>query len=295
MDMKSIGSVSQNYVKPAAPQAAKKQEQAQAPQDQVSISGEKDGLTKKAVKVVAGVATGAVVGTAKAITDGLGGSAEAALDAVGMGEIRADDGLLKKVAQGIVASAPVFGATLALVTGAGPVGAMVAGMMLPGSLVGAGVGVKGFIDGAGDGLNFAMNVGQKADAKVSAKLGKIAGKVANFATSVALGAVMMPVSGFISSIHEGIGFAERAIGVNKEPKNAGQAVDSLVKEGAVLYGGITGAMGSSGLIGTGMGVGSAAGGIATGVAGFNEAIDGFAGGAKQGYDLAGKFIDRITR
>ena len=295
MDMRSVGSIGQNYVKPAAPQAAKKQEQAQEPRDQVSIGGKVGGFAKKAVKVVAGVATGAVVGTAKAVTDGLGGSAEAALDAVGMGEIRADDGLLKKVAQGIVVSAPVFGATVALVTGAGPVGAMIAGMMLPGSLVGAGVGIKGFINGASSGLDFALQVGQKADEKVASKMGKIAGKVAKFATSVALGAVMIPVAGLMSSVHEGIGFAERAIGVNKDPKNAGQAVDSLVKEGVVLYGGITGAMGASGLIGTGVGVGSSAGAIATGVAGFNEAIDGFAGGAKQGYDMAGNFIDKITQ
>lgn len=295
MDMKSVGSMGQNYVQPAAPQAAKKQEQTTEPQDQVSIGSKVGSFAKKTAKVVTGTALGLVVGVSNAVSKGTESSSVAALKGLDIQEVKKDQGFLRTAGQLVLAGAPVVGTVMALMAGAGPVGALIAGMMLPGTIGGTVAGINGMIDGAADGLKFSLDVGDKAQAKVAPKLGNIAGVAAKFTTSVALGIVMTPFSALLGGIHKGIDFAEKAIGVNKEPKNAGETVDSLVKEGAVIYGGISGLMASSGIVGISTGVGSSAGAIATGVAGFNGAINGFADGAKQGYDAAGRLIDKITK
>lgn len=295
MDMKSVGSTGQNYVNTTGSQTVKKQEQVAEPKDQVSISSEQDGFAKKTAKVVFGSALGLVVGVSNAVSKSMETSSVAAMKGLDIEEVKKDQGFLRTAGQLILAGAPVVGTVVALTSGAGVVGALIAGMMLPGSIGGTVAGINGVVDGAVDGLKFSLDVGDKAQAKVTPKLGKIAGAVAKFTTSVALGAVMTPVCALVGGITKSIDFAEKAIGVNKQPRNAGEVGESLIKEGAVMYGGITGLMQSSGIVGISTGVGASAGSIATGVAGFNGAIDGLVDGAKQGYNAAGKLIDKIGK
>jgi len=301
MDMNTVGSVRHTYVKPADSKVGKAAKQAKAaePQDKVSIGGKIAGgagkLEKGAAKIVMGTALAAVLAPTKAVIDGLGASAESALEASGMGEIRPNDSLLKHIGQLALGIAPIVGAVGAFAAGAGPIGIMLAGTMLPGALAGTGHAIAGGVLGAGAGLGTALVVGDKAESKVAPKLGKIFGKAAKIATSVAVGLVATPVMAVLGGISAGMGFAKRAIGVKQNPRNEREAVRSLFNEGVVVLGGVSGALGATGgLASVVMGVGSAAGSVATGVKGIGGAIDGFVGGAVQGYDLAGKAVDKLT-
>lgn len=292
MDINTIGNATKlNQNIPVVSQKTEKPDMPPEPQDHITL----DSIGKKAAKGIIGTGLAVVLAPMNAALEGFSKSADVALTASGLGHFGTDKSLIRNLGRSILYAAPTLGAMTALAAGAGPIGIITGGVMMPGALAGFGSAISGGVDGAGKGINFAMKVGDKAEAKVSEKLGKIAGKVAKFATSVGLGMVAAPISAFVGACHSGLEFAEKAIGVNNHPTTGTEVVSNLVKEGAVMAGYVHGAVTATGGLGSvALGAASGAGAVATGVKGIGAAIDGFTKGVEKSFELADKAVDKLT-
>lgn len=270
----------------AAPVRAKKKENQSKIRDKVTIGG----AAKKAAKFAVGTTGAVLLAPTKALLEGMYASVSSALEASGLEDFGNDDDFFKDM---ILITVPAMGITGALWLGAGPLGAVAAGFMMPGALGGAGSAVAGAVDGATQGIHVAENVGKKAEKKISGKLGKIAGKAAEILTSVAVGAVATPVLAVVGGLSRGLNFAEKAIGVKKNPESASEVGANILKEAPVLYGYLKGAMGTSCASLMVVGAGAGAGAAATGVKGAIAAGKGLLDGAKQGHKMGEKLIENI--
>jgi len=252
--------------------------------DKVEISA-----GKKAGKFLLGAAMSTVMAPANALYEGIRGSATAADKGLGIEGKQTGIGKnLQKLAVGAgVLLGAVGGSTF------GPVGMITGAMMGPGAIGGLIAGGKGVIEGGKTGFKLTGKVAGKVAGKVSAKWGSLAGKAAKIATAAALGAIAIPGMALMKGMNKGIDFARKAIGIRKEPKTLGQAAGNLGKEGAVLYGIISGTIEASPGFVTALAGGiSTAGGIGTGVAGVISGAKGFAEGVRGSFKLADDLINK---
>jgi len=281
-----------NQVKQAQTKTPKKTEAEKTvstPKDEVSV-GRK--IAKGAGTIVLGTAMTAVYGTGKGLVKGARASSKSAIDGVELGGFQ-KDGIIKNAACAGLHIAPVLGAAAAFTMGVGPVGMVVAGLIMPGAIAGTASGVTGALEGFGKGINFALKASDKADKAVANRLGKVAGKVAKFASGVALGVVSAPVGAVLHAFGKGFKFAEKAIGVKTPPENTGDVIGNVVSEGAIGAAYVGGALSGASLLGAATAAGSSAGSLATGVKGASAGIEGFYDGAKKSYKLAGKAMDKL--
>lgn len=242
---------------------------------------------KKAGKLLLGTAMSLVAAPANAMIKGFRGAVESADRGLGIEGKQTDIGKnLQKLAIGA-------GAAFGMVAGGamGPAGAITGAIMGPGVIGGLIAGGKGILEGGKMGIKITGKVSGKVDKMVTGKLGSLAGKAAKLATAVAFGAVALPACAAFKGIDKGIDFARKAIGIIKTPQTTGEALMDLGKEGAVMYGMISGTIASApGLVTALSGGIATAGGIGTGVAGITEGVKGFADGIKGSFDLADKIV-----
>ncbi len=242
---------------------------------------------KKAGKAILGTAMSLVAAPANAMIKGFRGAVEAADRGLGIEGKQTDIGKnLQKLAIGA-------GAAFGMVAGGamGPAGAVAGAIMGPGIVGGLIAGGKGILEGGKMGIKVTGKVAGKVDKMVAGKLGTLAGKAAKLATAVALGAIALPACAAFKGIDKGIDFARKAIGIIKTPQTTGEAMMDLGKEGAVMYGMISGTIASApGLVSALSGGIATAGGIGTAVAGVSEAVKGFTGGIKGSFNLADKIV-----
>jgi len=251
--------------------------------DKVTLGG----VMRKAGKYALGTGLSVVAAPLNALDRGIGGSVESGIKALGL------EGKQKGIGKNLAKIAVVGGAVVGAVSCAsmGPVALITGAMMGPGVAGGLISGGKGAIDGGKTGFKVTGAVARKVDEKVAGKAGKFLGKAAKVATAVALGAVAIPGMALVGSLSKSFDFARKAMGVNPKPKTAGQAVGNLAKEGAMIYGYVTGAIEAGpGLIPSVAGGVATAGGIGTGVAGLKEGAKGFVDGVKGSFNFAGRVM-----
>ncbi|MFP4498951.1 MAG: hypothetical protein ACLFQV_12140 [Vulcanimicrobiota bacterium] len=278
--------------KPATTRAAKKREGAGEPKDKITVGK----VAKGAGKVMLGTAMAAVVAPAKAAFKGSVASSKAALKGIEIGEKFKKDGIMKNIARAGLYAAPALGATAAVMAGCGPVGAVVAGLALPGAIGGTASAIDGAIGGAEKGLNIALNAGDKAEKAIGSRLGNIAGKTAKFATGIAAGLVGVPVGAALGGIHKGFTFAEKAIGIKKNPENLKDIGHNLAGETGLISGAALGVVGSgAGVASIIGGASSGAGSAATLIKGTGSAVEGFIDGTKRSFKAADKAVDELTK
>ncbi|MCD4783545.1 MAG: hypothetical protein K8T10_06915 [Candidatus Eremiobacteraeota bacterium] len=261
----------------------KKQDAKTGAEDKVTLGG----VMRKAGKYALGTGFAVVAAPLNAVDRGIGGSIEGGLKALDI------DGPQEGIGINLERLAVLGGAVVGAISGAsmGPIGFVTGAMMGPGVVGGLIAGGKGAIKGGKTGFKVTGAVARKVDEKVASKAGKLPGKAAKIATAVALGTVAIPGFALAGLLSKSFGFARKAMGVNPEPKTAGQAMGNLAKEGAMIYGYVTGAIGASpGLVSSIAGGVTTAGGIATGIAGVKSGAKGFVDGIKGSYDLAGRIM-----
>ena len=242
---------------------------------------------KKAGKVLLGTAMSLVAAPANAMIKGFRGAVESADRGLGI------EGKQTGIGKNLQKLAIGAGAAFGMVAGGamGPAGAISGAIMGPGVIGGLIAGGKGILEGGKMGIKITGKVAGKVDKMVSGKIGSLAGKAAKLATAVALGAVALPAFAAFKGIDKGIDFARKAVGTIKTPQTTGEAMMDLGKEGAVLYGMISGTIASSPGLVAGLSGGIAtAGGIGTGISGLSEGVKGFAEGIKGSFDLADKIV-----
>lgn len=283
MTANSVNNVKLLEYKPQAKPALKNnQNQVKEPKDEVSLG-------RKIAKGAIGAVLAAGLAPVGAVMDGLNESAVSAYKGAGLHQVK-NPGFMTRLAQKTLPYVPAAAFMVGLATGAGPIGAFLGAVAAPGAIAGTVKGVLGGLDGAAEGLTLAGDVGRKTDEKIQDKVkgvfGKILGKAAKVASAVAVGAVATPGLFLLKGVNKGFEFAEKAIGIKKNPKNGSEKTDNFIKGVATTLGGINGALGSSSLIGLPGAVGSGAGAMATGVKGVEGAVEGFVNGGKLAFEIA---------
>jgi|GEM_PF-6760138 hypothetical protein len=275
-----------------APDAgAPKQEQTPpaAPQDEVTIGS----VAKKAAKVIVGVPTALAVGAVKGGIQSFGSAVTSAHTGLGIVENNKDAKFGEKCTSLLLNLSPMIGAAIG--ASGGPLGMVLGAMAGPGFTGGTIAAWSGGFQGINEGVDVAKALGNKAQEKVAPKMGEFAGKAAKVAASIATGLVAVPLFGISKAIDSSFDFAKKAVGIDKQPATKAEVPGQLMKLGAITFGYLNGLLGASGgivnvILGGAQGVGSAA----TIVAGAEGGAKAFKEGAKEGYALGGKLIDRMT-
>ena len=292
MDIRATGAVNTQNLKTTAPKKAEKKEQtAPVSEDKITLGS----VAKGTAKVVLGTSLGVVMGAGKAIAKGFTASSKAALAGLDTKAKFQKDGIMKNIIRAGLYAAPAIGAAAALTAGAGPVGIGLAFLAAPGAIGGTAAGVAGTLEGFGKGIKVALNASTKVEGAIAERFGKVIGKVGKFAAGVATGLITAPVGAVLGAFGKSFTYAEKAIGVKKNPENFKEGAGNLLKDATVGTGYVLGALSSSGgAIAVASAAGSGAGAVASTVKGGSAAISGFAEGAKQGWTLAGKTVDSMT-
>lgn len=242
---------------------------------------------KKAGKALLGTAMSVVAAPATAMIKGFRGAVEAADRGLGI------EGKQTGIAKNLQKLAIGAGAAFGMVAGGamGPAGAIAGAIMGPGIVGGLVSGGKGVLEGGKMGMKVTGKIAGKIDKMVAGKLGSLAGKAAKIASAVALGAIALPACAAFKGIDKGIDFARKAVGIIKTPQTTGEAMMDLGKEGAVIYGMISGTIASApGLVSALSGGIATAGGIGTAITGVTEGVKGFKDGINASFDLADKIV-----
>ncbi|MHC9540686.1 MAG: hypothetical protein AB9903_14370 [Vulcanimicrobiota bacterium] len=274
-----------------APDAgAPKQEQTPpAPQDNVTIGS----VATKAAKVIVGVPAALVAGTIKGGIESFQSSVKSAHTGLGI-ELNAKDAKFgEKFTSLLLNLSPMIGAAIG--SSGGPLGMVLGAMAGPGFVGGSIAAWGGGFAGIGEGVDVAKALGNKAQEKVAPKMGEFAGKAAKVVTSIATGLIAAPLFGISKAIDSSFDFAKKAVGIDKKPATKAEVPGQLMKLGAITFGYLNGLLGATGgivnvILGGAQGVGSAA----TIVAGAEGGVKAFKEGAREGYDMGGKLIDKMV-